>query len=146
MRISRTVAALLVALSAVCASGTPSEAAAANACALVTVAEASSAMGASSLPGKARATRRGTSCRYYSPNHTMNVFVQTIEAGDMMGAAQLGGKTIAGVGDKAIWAMGSLFVQKGSRYAQIGLYRSAKSMQTMDPQIVALGRVAASRM
>jgi hypothetical protein len=103
-------------------------------------------MSVASLPGKARSTRHGSSCRYYSPNHQMNVFVQTIGAGDMIGAGQLGGKPVPGIGDKAIWASGSLFVQKGGNYAQVGLYRSAASMQQMDPQIVALGKAAAGRM
>jgi hypothetical protein len=120
--------------------------AAANLCALVTTAEASAAMGTSSLPGAAKTTRRGASCRYYSADHTKNVFVQTIEAGDMLGASQLGGKPVPGIGDRAIWAAGSLFVQKGGKYAQVGLYRSAASMERMDPQIVTLGKVAAGRM
>jgi delta 1-pyrroline-5-carboxylate dehydrogenase len=120
--------------------------AAPNVCALVTVAEASSAMGAASLPGKPHTSRQSTSCRYYSSDHTKNVFVQTSEAGDMMGAQQIGGKPLAGIGDKAIWAAGSLFVQKGGKYMQVGLYRNAASMQKMDPQIVSLAKTVAGRM
>ncbi|MDB5071981.1 MAG: hypothetical protein JWM87_3092 [Candidatus Eremiobacteraeota bacterium] len=103
-------------------------------------------MGVTSLPGKARPTRRGSSCRYYSPNHQMNVFVQTVSAGDMIGATQLGGKTVPGVGDKAVWAGGSLFVQKGGKVAQVALYLNAASMEKMDAAIVPLGRAAAGRM
>jgi hypothetical protein len=119
---------------------------AADMCALVTTAEASSAMGVASLPGKARSTRRGSSCRYYSADHTKNVFVQTAEAGDMIGAGQLGGKPLGGIGDKAIWAAGSIFVQKGGKVMQVGLYRSAQSMQKMDPQVVPLAKTVAGRM
>jgi hypothetical protein len=64
----------------------------------------------------------------------------------MIGAAQLGGKAVPGVGDKAIWSSGSLFVQKGGKVAQVGLYLSAASMEKMDPAIVTLGRAAAGRM
>lgn len=46
----------------------------------------------------------------------------------------------------AIWASGSLFVQKGGKFAQVGLYLSPASMQQMDPGIVALGKIAAGRM
>ncbi len=117
-----------------------------NVCGLVTTAEASSAMGTASLPGKAHTSRRSTSCRYYSSDHTKNVFVQTSEAGDMMGAGQIGGKPVAGIGDKAVWAAGSMFVQKGGKYMQVGLHRNAASMQKMDPQIVALAKAVAGRM
>ncbi len=152
MIIPRTTRAFLLALAfAAAAAGaatfaTTAADAALNACVLVTVPEATAAMGAPSLPGKPRGTRHGTSCRFYSADHQKNVFVQTIQAGDMLGAAQLGGKPVAGIGDKAIWASGSLFVQKGANYAQIGLYRNAASMQQMDPQIVPLGKIAAGRM
>ena len=39
-----------------------------------------------------------------------NVFVQTIGPDDMAGAAQIGGKPVPGIGDKAIWAGGTMFV------------------------------------
>jgi hypothetical protein len=119
---------------------------AADICALVTTAEASAAMGVASLPGKPHMSRRATSCRYYSADHTKNVFVQTSAAGDMMGAGQIGGKPVNGIGDKAIWAAGSIFVQKGGKVMQVGLYRSAQSMQTMDPQVVPLAKIVAGRM
>ena len=64
----------------------------------------------------------------------------------MTGAAQLGGKPVAGIGDKAVWAAGSVFVQKGGRYMQVGLYRSAASMEKMDPQIIPLAKTVAGRM
>jgi len=149
MPLSRKAVAFLVAIATTASTAaltTAANAGAANACGLVTAGEASAAMGVTSLPGKGRVTRHGSSCRYYSPNHTMNVFVQTAEAGDMIGAGQLGGKPVSGIGDKAIWAAGSLFIQKGGKYAQVGLYRTAASMQTMDPQIVPLAKTAAGRM
>jgi hypothetical protein len=136
--------AFATAASAVIASALPARAA--DVCALVTTAEASAAMGVASLPGKPHTSRRATSCRYYSADHTKNVFVQTSAAGDMMGAAQLGGKPVGGVGDRAVWAAGSIFVQKGGKVMQVGLYRSAQSMQTMDPQVVPLAKIVAGRM
>jgi hypothetical protein len=151
MRLHRAPIAVLIALATIVSGAVTTIAAAnagpaANACGLVTAAEASAAMRVTSLPGKARATKRGSSCRYYSPDHKMNVFVQTAEAGDMIGAAQLGGKAVPGVGDKAIWSSGSLFVQKGGKVVQVGLYLSAASMEKMDAAIVPLGRAAAGRM
>lgn len=149
MRSPHTAVAFLVAaataLSASIAAA-PAGAAGMNACALVTTAEASAAMHVKSLPGKALTDKSGSSCRYYSPDHTKNVFVQSGSADDMTGAMQMGGKTVPGIGDKAVWAMGSLFVQKGGKVAQVGLYLNAASMKTMDAAIVPLGRAAASRM
>ena len=103
-------------------------------------------MPSASLPGKRHTSRRSTSCRYYSSDHTKNVFVQTSAAGDMMGAQQIGGKPVAGVGDKAIWAGGSVFVQKGGKYMQVGLYRNRASMEKMDPEIIPLAKTVAGRM
>jgi len=117
-----------------------------NPCALVTAADASTAMGVASLPGKPHTSRRGSSCRYYSPNHQMNVYVQNVTAGDLIGATQLGGRAVSGIGDKAIWSAGSMFVQKGGKVVQVGLYLSPASMQKMDPAIVPLAKTVAGRM
>ncbi|HEY0396423.1 MAG TPA: hypothetical protein VGD01_18245 [Candidatus Elarobacter sp.] len=147
MRIFRAAAAVVFAVGASAAPLSPPAASAAvDPCKLVTTAEASAAMGTRSLPGAPHKGRTGSSCRYYSADHKMNVFVQAIGPGDLQGAGQLGGKNVSGIGDQAIWASGSLFIRKGGNFAQVGLYRSAGSMEHMDPQIVPLGKVAASRM
>jgi hypothetical protein len=124
----------------------PASAGTSNPCALVTTAEASTAMGVASLPGKPHTSRRASSCRYYSADHMKNVFVQTADAGDMTGAIQFGGKPVAGIGDKAIWAAGSMMVQKGAKYVQVGLYLNKTSMKTMDPALIPLAKTAAGRM
>ena len=124
----------------------PALAGTSNPCALATAADATTAMGVTSLPGKPHTGRLGSSCRYYSPDHTKNVFVQIVTAGDMMGAAQVGGKSVPGIGDKAVWAAGSMFVQKGGQTVQVELYLSAASMQKMDPAIVPLAKTVAGRM
>jgi hypothetical protein len=139
-----SVLAFATVASAILVATTP--ASAADVCGLVTTAEATAAMGAASLPGKPHTGRSGSSCRYYSADHKMNVFVQTSGAEDMMGAAQVGGKPVNGIGDKAVWAAGSIFVQKGGKVMQVGLYRSAHSMEKMDPQIVPLAKTVAGRM
>lgn len=124
----------------------PASAGTSNPCALATVADATTAMHVASLPGKPHNGRSGASCRYYSPDHTKNVFVQIVQAGDMIGAAQLGGKAVSGIGDKAVWAAGSMFVQKGGQTVQVGLYLNAGSMQKMDAAIVPLAKTVAGRM
>jgi hypothetical protein len=103
-------------------------------------------MGVASLPGKPQTSRHASSCRYYSADHKKDVFVQTADAGDMIGAGQLGGKPVSGIGDKAIWAGGTMFVQKGGKYVSVGLYLNAASQKTMDPALVPLAKTVAGRM
>lgn len=115
-------------------------------CALITVAEATAAMGVPSQAGLRHSGRAGESCRFYSPDHQMNVFVKLAEAGDLMGARQLGGKTMPGIGDEAVWAGGTIFIRKGAHFASVGLYLNANSMKSIDPQLLVLGKAAAGRM
>jgi len=118
-----------------------------DACALVTASEASAAMGATAAAPIARTGSDGyTSCRYYDPTKTKNVFVQFVDPklAEQMGA--MGGKEVAGVGDKATWLSGSIFITKGGKAAQVGLYLSADSMKAMDPGEATLAKAAADRM
>ena len=103
-------------------------------------------MGVTSLPGKPHTSRHASSCRFYSADHTKNVFVQTLDAGDMTGAAQIGGKPVPGIGDKALWIGGSMYVKKGGNYMQVALYLNPGSMNKMDPAIVPLAKIVAGRM
>ena len=124
----------------------PASAGTSNPCALVTTADASTAMGVTSLPGKPHTSRHASSCRFYSADHKKNVFVQTLDADDMAGAAQIGGKSVPGIGDKALWIAGSMYVKKGGNYMQVGLYLKPESMKTMDPAIIPLSKTVAGRM
>jgi hypothetical protein len=130
------------------ASAAPAAAAgSSDACALVTQDEATAAMGAKAAAGIAKTDHDGyTSCRYYDPTKTKNVFVQFVDPklADQMGA--MGGKDVAGVGDKATWLSGSIFVTKGAKAAQVGLYLSGNSLKTMDAGEPALAKTAADRM
>ena len=130
------------------ASSAPAAAAAAgDACALVTQAEASTAMGASAAAPIAKTDRDGyTSCRYYDPTKTKNVFVQYVDPKIVDQMGPMGGKPVAGVGEKATWLAGSIFVTKDGKAAQIGLYLSPNSMKTMDPGESALAKTVADRM
>ncbi len=121
-------------------------AAAPNPCSLVTQSEAAQAMGTPSLPGKFEMGLTGAACRYYSPDHTKNVFIQIINAKLVNGAGMMGGRRLPGVGDKAYWLGGTVFLQRHANYVQVGLYLSSASMSRMDPGIVPLARLIASRL
>lgn len=143
--LSHALAVTLVA-TAVLSISTAAFAGTLNPCALVTMAEASTAMSVPSLPGKPHTSRRGSSCRYYSPDHKKNVYVQIVQAGDMTGAGQLGGKPVPGIGDQALWSYGSMFVKKGGSYVQVALYLNPASMQKMEPGVIPLAKTVAGRM
>jgi hypothetical protein len=130
------------------ASAAPAAAAATgDACALVTQVEASTAMDASAAAPIAKTDHDGyTSCRYYDPTKTKNVFVQYVDPKIAEQMGPMGGKPVAGVGDSATWLAGSIFVTKGGKAAQIGLFLSPNSMKTMDPAESALAKTAADRM
>jgi len=122
-------------------------AAAGDACALVTQAEATTALGSAAQAGIAKTDHDGyTSCRYYDATKTKNVFVQFLDPKLADNMTMMGGKEVAGVGDKATWLSGSIFFQKSGKAAQVGLYLSPASMQTMDPGEVDLAKTAAGRM
>ncbi len=122
-------------------------AAATDACGLVTPAEASTALGSAAQAGITHTDHDGYgSCRYYDATKTKNVFIQFVDPklAEQMGA--MGGKDVAGVGDKATWLSGSIFVQRSGKAAQVGLYLNAASMKAMDPAEADLAKVVAGRM
>ncbi len=118
-----------------------------DACALVTQAEASTALGSTAQAGIAKTDRDGYgSCRYYDATKTKNVFVQFVDPKLADAMAAMGGKEVAGVGDRSTWLTGSIFVQKSGKAAQVGLYLSAASLKAMDPGEADLAKIVAGRM
>jgi len=143
MTIRRFIPALAV-LFGTCVS---SAGAATDPCALVTRAEASKALGVAALAGKEAGGTSGRTCRYYSPDHLENVFVQlmsTSTVNEMESHLHL--KQVAGVPTPAYWLAGSIFMTKGPSAAQVTVYRSAQSMATMDPAVVTLAKLVAGRL
>ncbi len=122
-------------------------AAATDACALVTRAEASTALGSKASAGIAKAGHDGYgSCRYYDATKTKNVFVQFVDPKLAAGMGSMGATDVPGIGDKAFWFGGAIFVSKGDKAAQVSLYLGAGSIKTIDPGEVDLAKIAATRM
>lgn len=106
-----------------------------------------SALGSAAQAGIAKTAHDGYgSCRYYDATTTKNVFVQFVDPKLADAMAAMGGKEVAGVGDRGTWLAGSIFVQKSGKAAQVGLYLSAASMKTMEPAEADLAKVAAGHM
>lgn len=115
-------------------------------CALITRSEASAALGAAVEPGSPERALGSYACRWYSPDGEKELFVTVVQARDVQRARSFGGRLVPGIGEEAVWALGSLFIRKGASCVQVGLHLSANSMKAMDQEILTLGRAVAGRM
>ncbi len=118
-------------------------------CKLVSQAAATKAMGEAANPGIASSSWNNVSCRYFNAAKTKNVFVRNMSSSQF--ATSKGFRAgnpvpVPGVGDEAFWMLGSLFVRKGTNYEQLSLFLSPNSVKRMEPNLPALGRIAASNM
>jgi hypothetical protein len=104
-------------------------------------------MGVAAEAGKEAQGTSGATCRYYSPDHTRNVFVQMMSPATVNGMeSTLHLKPLAGVSVPAYWLAGSVFMAKGAQAAQVTLYMSMGSMQKMEPGVVPLAKLVAARL
>ena len=121
--------------------------AATDPCKLVSQAEASKALAAAAQAGEKAQGTSGATCRYYSPDHTKNVFVQMMSPATVNGMeSTLHLKPLAGVSVPAYWLAGSVFMAKGAQAAQVTLYTGVSSMQKMEPGLVPLAKLVAGRL
>ena len=116
----------------------------ANPCSLVTVDEVSEAMGRKSGPGELHDAFNGKRCNFYDPTRQYEVFLQTVDwnlAGPMMTPEN----TLSGIGDKAFWLYGSIYVLKNGHGMMVGL-QLPHVMEKMTPAAEKFGKLVASRM
>lgn len=122
---------------------------AADTCSLLKQSEASKFLGtAVSIvkPGNDDGTQ---DCRYSNASKSQNVYV-TVDTSDaaqqlaMLGMAHA--KQINGVGSKAYYQAGTLFVQKGRALVTVAIYKGPQSLETFDPQLPSLARLVLSRL
>ena len=89
-------------------------------------------------------------CRYSNASKSENVYITVDASGD--GAQQLAmlgmahAKQIGGVGSKAYYQAGTLFVQKGRALVTVAIYKGPQSLETFDPQLTPLARLVLSRL
>ena len=124
----------------------PSLASAIDPCALVAQSDAGQVMHGDAQPVLTRGTIAGKFCHYHSSDQQMNVFVQNVDPQIMKTLPQLGATAVADVGDAAYMFRGSLFVQKGKNVVQINVYSSSLDGKVYTPELMTLGKLAASRM
>lgn len=120
--------------------------AARDACALVSAADAAAALGAAAGRGRPERAQGSNACRWAGPDPERHLFVAIVPAGDLHRARSFGGRPLTGIGDEAVWFLGTLFIRKGLLCVQVSLYLGPDSMKAMDAEILTLGRAVAGRM
>jgi hypothetical protein len=116
-----------------------------NLCKLVTQEEVSQAMGRKSGPGEFH-NDLGGRCNFYDSTSQYEIFLQNMDPASIDSLAQLGGQKAApGIGDRAYWADGSLYVEKGNRGIQIG-FSLPHASDKLSPAAEKLSKLIVSRM
>lgn len=116
----------------------------ANPCSLVTVDEVSKVMGRKSNPGELHDAFHGKRCNFYDPTSQYEIFLQTVDWG-LAGPMMTPDNTLSGIGDKAFWMDGSIYVLKNGNGMQVG-FQLPHVMQKMTPDAEKFGKLVASRM
>lgn len=101
-------------------------------------------MGRTSKPGELKQAFNGNRCNFYDASSQYEVFLQTVDwnmAGPMMTAQN----TVTGIGDKAYWSYGSVYVLKNGHGMMIG-FQLPNVLPTMSPAARKFAETVASRM
>ncbi len=116
-----------------------------NPCKLVSPAEVSVVMGRASGKGEYHPILGGR-CNFYDAQSQDEIFLQSVDPALFDAYAHVpSAVTVTGIGDRAIWVGGSLYVQKGSRGLQIGFFLP-HSLKQLTPSAEKLARMIVSRM
>lgn len=116
----------------------------ADPCKLVTVDEVSQVMGRKSNPGELHDAFNGKRCNFYDPTSQNEIFLQTVDWG-LAGPMMTPDNTLSGIGDKAFWMDGSIYVLKNGNGMMVG-FQLPHVMQKMTPDAEKFGKLVASRM
>lgn len=116
----------------------------ADPCKLVTVDEVSQVMGRKSNPGELRDAFHGKRCNFYDPTSQYEIFLQTVDWG-LAGPMMTPDNTLSGIGEKAFWMDGSIYVLKNGNGMMVG-FQLPHVMQKMTPDAEKFGKLVASRM
>lgn len=116
-----------------------------NPCSLVTQSEVTEAMGHASGPGEYHPLVGGR-CNFYDAKSQYEIFLQSFDvAGLPDSLAEMGAQRVSGIGEKAVFSDGSLYVWKGGRGIQIG-FMLPHPIAQMTPAAEKLAKTIADRM
>jgi hypothetical protein len=116
----------------------------ANPCSLATVDEVSAVMGRRSQPGELHQAFNGNRCNFYDASSQYEVFLQTVDwrlAGPIMTPEN----TLQGIGEKAYWSYGSVYVLKNGHGMMIG-FQLPHFLPSPTPPAENFAKQVASRM
>lgn len=116
----------------------------ANPCSLATVDEVSAVMGRTSRPGELKQAFHGNRCNFYDSSSQYEVFLQTVDW-NMAGPMMTPQNTVTGIGDKAFWSYGSVYVLKSGHGMMIG-FQLPNVLPTLSPAARKFAETVASRM
>ena len=124
--------------------------AAGHTCSLLTKSEAARFLGTPIAFVTPESSQGSDDCRYSNAAKSENVFVTVDRSADAPQQMQMLGMahtpTVPGVGAKAYYQAGTMFLQKGKIVATVAIYKGADSMNEMDSQLTALARLILGRL
>ena len=116
-----------------------------NPCSLTNPAEVSAVMGRKSRPGEFHKDLGGR-CNFYDSTSQYEIFLQNMDTAALDALTHLPGNTkVSGIGDRALWSDGSLYVQKANHALQIG-FSLPHPLKTMTPGAEKLAKLIVGRM
>lgn len=116
----------------------------ADPCSLATVDEVSTVMGRKSKPGELKRAFKGNRCDFDDRSSQYEIFLQTVDW-NLAGPVMTPENTVAGIGDKAFWSYGSVYVLKNGHGMMIG-FQLPHVLPSLTPPARKFAEIVASRM
>lgn len=124
--------------------------AAGHTCSLLTRSEASKFLGTPVVFVTPESSQGEDDCRFSNASKSQNVYITVDRSADapqqMSVLAMAHTPAVSGVGAKAYYQAGTMFVQKGKVVVSVAIYKGEASMTHMDPQLPALARLVLGRL
>lgn len=124
--------------------------AAGHSCSLLTKSEASKFLGTPIAIVAPESSDGTDDCRYSNASKTQNVYITVDRSADatqqMQMLAMAHTPSVSGVGSKAYFQSGTMFVQKGKVLMTVAIYKGEDSTNTMDAQLPTLARLILGRL
>lgn len=139
--------ALLIPLIVVAAFSSTAIAAPLDPCTLLTQAQVSQAFAEPATPAQRQQSAPGQPiCGWLNASQSKTLYVMIASRKTMPPPWWKTAVPVSGVGDKALWSSGWMYVRKHTNRVAIELILSPDSANRMDPQLLRLAKEAAARM
>ncbi len=139
--------ALLVTLVVGASSSATAFAAPLDPCTLLTQAQVSQAFGEQATPAQRQPSAPDQPiCGWLNASQSKTLYVMIASRKTMPPPWWKAAVPVHGVGDKALWSSGWMYVRKHANHVAIELILSPNSVKRMDPQLLRLAKEIAGRM